>query len=382
MKIDLYHNIRWSRYKARVFSAMHRQIGGSDVDVRFFQIADTSGQRSGLSGVELEFHQYPHELLFPGSYDDVPRGRLIRTLFAKVLASDADLVLIPGYDRPEYWGMLLAAVVSGKRRAVFCDSTLRDRSQSVLKGIFKRIFFKLCDGYFSYGQRSRELLRHYGASPSRIYQRCQAAALEDTYSEATARATRVQLAPSHDAPRYLYVGRFSEEKSLSCLLRAFGSVLTASPRARLVLVGAGPEADALKMQAGSLGIAAAVEFAGAMGPDALAHHYASATCMVLPSRSEPWGLVVNEALHYGCPVVVSENCGCVPELVHEGITGYVFRTDDAEDLADKLTRLPKVFRDAEKVADDCLNAIRTYIPERAASEILRGSRNILVAEPA
>jgi glycosyltransferase involved in cell wall biosynthesis len=239
LKIDIYHNIRWSRYKARVFSALHRLANLGGETVRFFQIADTDGQRTGLSSVELSYHEYPHELLFPGSYDDVFRHRLLVKLFSKVMRSKADLVLLPGYDRVEYWGMLFAAILLRKRRAVFCDSTLRDHPQSQVKGVLKWVFFKCCDGYFGYGQRSASLLRHYGARPDRIYQRCQAAALEEDYSEQCAREARIRLAPDATAPRYLYVGRLSEEKSLAILLRAFAKTLVVLPAARLILVGAG-----------------------------------------------------------------------------------------------------------------------------------------------
>lgn len=377
MKIDLFHNIRWSRYKARVFSALHRLAKEGDDDYRFFQIADTDSQRTSLSGVELRYHQYPHELLFPGSYSDVPKLKLATTVFFKVLRSDARLVLIPGFDKMEYWAMLFAAIFSGKRRATFCDSTLHDRPQPLIKGLFKRLFFRLCDGVFCYGQRAREYLLYYGAKIERIHQRCQAAALPDDYSVATARAARLRLAPPRDEPRFLYVGRLSSEKSLDVLLRAFAQVRATSPASRLILVGGGPQTTALKALTTELGQADAVEFAGGMDQDALAQQYGQATCLVLPSRSEPWGLVVNESLHYGCPVVVSDHCGCVPELVLNDLSGHVFATGDVADLADKLRLTADESADVELVADRCLTVISSYTPERTARQIMAGSMTMM-----
>jgi len=182
VKIDIYHNICWSRYKARVLSALHRLANGGADEVCFFQIADTDGERVSLSGVELDYHQYPHELLFPEAYDKLPAWRVVSTLFSRVFRSDADMILIPGFDRPEHWAMLLAAVLTGKKRGTFCDSTPHDRSQSALKGVFKRIFFSRCQGVFCYGQRAREYLLHYGVPAARIHQRYQAAALPDGYT--------------------------------------------------------------------------------------------------------------------------------------------------------------------------------------------------------
>jgi Glycosyltransferase len=376
-QVQLFHNIRWSRYKARVFSALHSAVQRDELLFDFVQIADTNGHRAGLSGVDLGYHQYPHELLFEGAYNAVPKQLMARTLFRKVVDSDADLVLIPGYEKPEYWAMLLAAIVRGKKRAVFCDSTLYDRPQSVVKGLLKRVFFARCDGIFCYGERAREFLLHYGVPHRKIFQRYQAAALPDGYSAAEARSARLRLAPPSSEPRFLYVGRLSPEKSLDVLLHAFRSVLDAKPGARLVVVGAGSDGARLAGLASELGLGGVVEFAGSMGQEALAAQYARASCLVLPSRTEPWGLVVNEALHYACPVVVSDHCGCVPELVRDGITGFAFRSGDPGDLAAKLLRVADEFGDPAQVADRCLEVIGQYTPDVAARQIIEGCRTIL-----
>lgn len=374
MIIDIYHNIRWSRYKARVFSALHTKSQNTHATLRFTQIADTSGARAALSGVELKYHQYPHDLLFSGAYDGVPTWRLFTTLFSRAFKSNADLVLAPGYDRPEHWALLFAAVITRKKIGVFCDSTLNDKVQSTVKGWLKRLFFSQCLICFSYGKRSREFLIHYGVNPNHIVQRVQAAALPDAYTVQTARSQRVQLAPPADAPCFLYVGRLSQEKALDTLLTSFVEVRRTLPTAILVLAGSGPQMDELKAKVVDLGLQQSVDFTGGLGQESLADLYSRATCLVLPSRSEPWGLVVNEALHYGCPVVVSDNCGCVPELVLDGVTGFVFKTDEAVDLTRKLLAVVDRFTDAEQVASNCLNHIATYTPDTAASQILSGCR--------
>jgi glycosyltransferase involved in cell wall biosynthesis len=375
--IDIYHNILWSKYKGVVFSEISTMAHQQDLIINFTQISETDTDRAILNRVDLSYHNYPFKLLFSGSYSEIPAYLLTSRLFISIWNSKADLVLLPGYHRPEYWAMLLAAVLKGKKRAVFCDSTIYDKSQSLLKGFLKRLFFSFCNGFFSYGERGRSFLEHYGAPPRNIFQRCQAAALPIGYSTEHAFHQRRALAPSAVAPRFLYVGRLSPEKALDVLIKAFVRVHQALPASCLVLVGAGPQLQELADLIHTLDLDDAVVFAGSMDTAALAIEYAKASCLVLPSFSEPWGLVVNEALSYGCPVVVSYRCGCVPELVEDKPTGFVFEAGNVSDLANKLLAVPTTFANVELTARECLALISTFSPRAAAEAILKGCKKIM-----
>jgi glycosyltransferase involved in cell wall biosynthesis len=107
--------------------------------------------------------------------------------------------------------------------------------------------------------------------------------------------------------------------------------------------------------------------------------FLGSVAMVLPSHSEPWGLVVNESLSYGCPVVVSDLCGCVPELVINGVTGYSFKAEDIEGLAAAMLAVTRMSADRPAAAKRCLDTIAAFTPERAASQILDGCSQILAA---
>lgn len=377
--ISIYHNILWSKYKGAVFSRLHNLVTKNNSLIYFFQISETDTDRVSLSGVDMSYHTYPYQLMFKGAYGAIPSRRLVTKLFSSVWHSDSNLILLPGYHKPEYWAMLLAAVLKGKKRAVFCDSTIYDQPQRLLKGLLKRLFFSLCDGFFSYGERGSAYLIHYGASPNKVFKRCQAAALPHGYSIDLAFQQRIALAPSADSPRFLYVGRLSPEKSLDVLLKAFVQVRQSLPAATLVMVGSGPQQQELADLSRSLGLDDVVLFAGSMDTAALAIEYAKASCLVLPSFSEPWGLVVNEALSYGCPVVVSHRCGCVPELVEGKPTGFVFEAGNVDELASKLVAVPVTFANVEITARNCLDLISTFSPEAAAEEILNGCKQMLAS---
>jgi glycosyltransferase involved in cell wall biosynthesis len=374
--VTIFHNVVWSRHKGVVFSALHNISAASPIKYSIVQISETEHFRLGFSDVDYAYHRYPMRKLFDGCYEDVPTWRMTYRLTMEVLRTRADLVVLPGYHRPEYWAMLVACILTGKRRAVFCDSTGRDNPRRLLTSIPKRMFFSLCDGYFGFGERSREYLMSLGAKRERIFIPCQAAALPLSFVPERALDERVR-ARSGQKPVFLFVGRLSEEKGVDALLDAFGEIVRRIPQARLRIVGTGPQGEALQKATHDAGLDHAVSFVGSLQDEALSREYFGATCMVLPSFREPWGLVVNEALSHGCPVVVSDNCGCVPELVIDGVTGYAFRSGDAASLHRALLKALEAFADTENTARACMEVIERFDPPHAASNIARGCAMML-----
>jgi glycosyltransferase involved in cell wall biosynthesis len=267
--------------------------------------------------------------------------------------------------------MLAACIVTGKRRAVFCDSTARDRPRKLITSILKWLFFSQCDGYFGFGQRSREYLLSLGAKGDKIFIPCQAAALPGSFSPERALVERV-AARAGNPPVFLFVGRLSEEKGIDTLIDAFAGVQRGIPAARLRIVGSGSMCAALHAKVAEQQLDEVVTFVGSLQDEPLTQEYYRATCMVLPSYSEPWGLVVNEALAHGCPAVVSESCGCVPELVIDGVSGYVFTPGDVPGLQRIMLKATEAFADASGTAQRCMDVIRRFDPSFAAANIARG----------
>ncbi|HTH73975.1 MAG TPA: glycosyltransferase family 4 protein [Trinickia sp.] len=374
--VTIFHNVVWSRHKGAVFSALHNLSAAGTIRYAMVQIADTETDRIGFSDVDYSFHRYPMRKLFDGCYEDVPTWKMIARLTTEVLKTKSELVVLPGYHRLEYWAMLAACIVTRKRRAVFCDSTAFDRPRRLVTSIPKRIFFSLCDGYFGFGERSREYLMSLGAKRDRIFVPCQAAALPRSFSAECALAARLS-ARLEQAPVFLYVGRLSEEKAIGTLLDAFSRVRESRPNASLRIVGTGPQRDALHARAHMLELGDAVQFVGSLQDEPLSNEYFGATCLVLPSYSEPWGLVVNEALNHGCPAVVSDRCGCTPELIVEGETGLSFPAGDVDALARALLEATLRFRDGGRTARACMARIARFDPRAAATNIERGCATML-----
>jgi len=378
MHIAIYHNILWSKYKGGVFSQVYIQGKERDIHTSFVQIAETDDDRTPLGGVDMSYHQYPFRLLFRGGYSKPGRYRRVMKLVRDVVAYPCDLVVMPGYHRVEYWAMLLTCMFVGRRRAVFCDSTEFDRPQSRWKDVAKQLFFKRCDGFFCYGRRSKDYLLSFGVDESRIAYRLQAAALPHSYDPKNVLAAYQSGAVDPGGIfRFLYVGRLSIEKGLNDLLEAFRQIREKRHDVRLDLAGAGPLRDQLTRRVSELNLTDSVSFLGAKNMDELGKLLMSSAALVLPSHSEPWGLVVNESLSYGCPVVVSNVCGCVPDLVIDGVTGYSFAVGDTDALSKAMLLTAEMSTDRVAVAQRCLEVIAGFTPERAATQILDGCTRMI-----
>ena len=378
MHIAIYHNILWSKYKGGVFSQVYAQSMARGIGTSFIQIAETDDERVALGEVDLSYHNYPFRLLFRGAYSHPSLWRRVITLVQDVFKYPSDLVVMPGYHRTEYWAMLLICILLRRKRAVFCDSTEFDRPKSDWRELAKRVFFSGCDGFFCYGIRSKEYLLKYGAEESKIIYRYQAAALPHEYDPAEVLARyESQASTARKVHRFTYVGRLSVEKGINDLLEAFAKLHAKRNDVRLDLVGAGPLREELAARVSELHMEQVVTFLGAKNINEIAELFIHSTALVLPSHSEPWGLVVNESLSYGCPVVVSNVCGCVPDLVLDGVTGYSFEVGDIAALSQAMLSATEMAADRVAVAKQCLDVISEFTPNRAASQILDGCERIV-----
>jgi glycosyltransferase involved in cell wall biosynthesis len=118
-----------------------------------------------------------------------------------------------------------------------------------------------------------------------------------------------------------------------------------------------------------LGLESAVVFTGWASYADLPVYYSRSRAVVLPSVSETWGLVVNEAMAAGKPVLVSNRCGCVPELVRRGVNGYTFDPLDVNELSSLLRWISSADCDLASLGRNGANMIQAFTPETRALAI-------------
>ena len=235
---------------------------------------------------------------------------------------DPDMVLLGGWNQPAFWSGLRWARRHKRPVVLWVESTLHDeRSGSVVLERLKRRAVASAAGFLVPGRAAREYVESLGVPRPRIVIAPNAVDLT-IFGQSPRRDER-------DGCTFLYVGRLAQEKGLDVLLDAFDEV-----PGKLLLAGSGPQEEELRARAG-----ARVHLLGQVSREALPSLYASADCFVLPSRSEPWGMVLNEAAAAGLPLVATEAAGAAHDLIEEGVNGYRVPVDDPSALAEALKRV-------------------------------------------
>ena len=257
------------------------------------------------------------------------------SIFKEIDRGKFDLFIVFGWHSFVYVQAILACKLSGTPVFVRSDSTLKEQRslyKKVVKSLTYPILLRIPSGFFYVGKRNREFYQNYFVPPDRLY-----------FSPHCVGDSRFFPGKTNRSPiRNLRIIKVLTVASLIPLQRV-GDILIAckslSDRGydiRVSVVGSGVLLGELKKLAKELGLAST--FHSFVNQDNLREHYLSTDLLVLGSESESWGLVVNEAMQCGLPVVVSDACGCSEDLVTE-YTGEVFRVGDVKALANAIERV-------------------------------------------
>jgi glycosyltransferase involved in cell wall biosynthesis len=352
-KLGPYHVARLSGYAQLEPGLLAIEVASREERYGFWSSADGNGA-------------FRRTTLFPGALEAVPTRLQLAAAERCLQEHDPGALVVAGYAAP----VMRAAAAWARRRnrpvVLMSVSTQGDRFRWRPREWAKRALVRrLYDCAFVAGSRSAAYLRRLGFSEDRIWTGCDVVDNEHFRVGAeAARARRQELRLELGLPDrfFLYVGRLAAEKNLARLLQAYDQYRRRGGAWDLVLVGTGPLAKELRVWAQQQGLAG-VHWAGAQSYENLPAYYGLASCLVLPSEREPWGLVVNEAAAAGLPVLVSHACGCVPELVRRGMNGYHFAPWDAGDLARLMLRMSSGETDLAALGEASQRLVSLYTPE-------------------
>lgn len=368
-RVLLIHNILWSHYKAVVFSCLAKKCKEHSVDFMVLQTALYGKGQKKLSNVDWSLHDYSFKLAFESGWEETTLSGRFRAYVSEINNFNPDVVVLPGYIDKAIWGLTGWLVAKGVPIVQVVDSTLADHRRVWWKEAVKRTLLGPVKLVFCYGTSQRAYLNTLGVADSKIRIRLQATN-NTLYRKEFAKVAQAK-SPDQLARAYnlLFVGRLAPEKNLPLLINALRSLPESF---NLTIVGAGPEEEALKALANDDRLRTRVVFAGNGDWNEMVTYYANADVFVLPSWSEPWGLVINEAMLCELPVVISNRCGGAADLVVENKNGYTFDPISEPQLRTALINVYEKLMNGEKMGKASAEIISYYTPERSADQMLSG----------
>ena len=366
-------------YRIPVFNALARQ-DGIDLHVIFLAESDPELREWLVYKNEIGFS---YQVLlswrqrFAGFSLLVNRG-MKTALRQKV----PDVILCGGYNYPAAWQAMRWARKNKVPFILWVESTRQDfRRRRTTVEFLKRRFMKNCSAFVVPGKSAFQYVLSYGAPPADVFTAPNAVDTElferrasMARDDAAGRRYELKL----PARYFLFAGRLVAEKGVFDLLEAYRKL---GPELRealsLVLVGEGASHSELAHRAAQIA-PGQVQFPGFVHRDQLAAYYALADAFVFPSHSDPWGLVVNEAMACGLPVISSEAAGCTADLVRNGWNGRVVRAGDIVQLASAMEELARDSEGRARMGSNSRECILRYSPEACAAGIAEAARASVV----
>lgn len=332
-----------------------------------------------VTGVEL----FRHQTRYPWDRDasDLPivtvksenrswqaRYAVIPKCLTTIKEITPDILIIAGYG--EAWGisLIIWAILTRTRFILLSESKHDDRKRLFLVEKIKKWLLKNASACLVGGLSHKRYLESLGVNADAIWMGYDVVE-NDIFSVAHRNASR----DPNIRPFFLTVSQLVPKKNLSTLIHSYADYKKMAKDSAwdLVICGEGPLRHTLTADINHFGLQNHVHLKGFLQLFELLPLYTSASCFIHASSQEQWGLVVNEAMASGLPVLVSRTCGCYPELVREGINGFGFDPTDRSELADLMFQMSSGRLELMEMGEQSLNIIKGFTPEISAENLLR-----------
>jgi len=372
------------QYHAGWFRALAKHPG-LDLEVLYCHQATPKEQAAAGFGVEFQwdvplFDGYSYRFLKNVARDpqvnhflglDTPEIKEILT------NNHFDAVMVNGWHYKSAWQAMRACWHTGTPVLARSDShlhTARHAAKRLAKWPFYRWFIPKLDGCLPVGKWSRDYFLNFGARPDRIF--TVPHVVDTAYFQRESEGLRAQRDVLRagwnldvKATIFLFAGKFTEVKRPLDFVHAIGDAARRGSSVAGLMAGDGPERAGCEDFARNNNIP--ISFTGFLNQSEIARAYVAADALVLPSETETWGLVVNEAMACGIPCFVSDQVGCGPDMIVPNETGEIFPVGDVDRLTSLLdliasdqNRLARMSRPSRKKAEE-------YSVESAVSSVMK-----------
>jgi len=262
----------------------------------------------------------------------------------ELIKNKYDFLWLNGHNNFTNIIAVITAKLFGIKLLMRADSQLLTHRSKIKRLIRKPImyfFYKLFDGFLYIGKRNKEFYEYLGVSDYKIFLVPFAVNNDFFISKVENAKTKTdeikyRFNLNNNYLNILYASKLMKIKKPIDMLKSFEIIKKKFENVNLIFVGTGAEEENLKNYVLTNRIKD-VYFLGFLNQSELPLVFAIYDVFVLPSINETWGLIINEAMCAGLPVVVSDVVGSVPDLVKDGINGYSFNSGDIDQLANNFT---------------------------------------------
>jgi glycosyltransferase involved in cell wall biosynthesis len=346
-----------------VYFCSDEAINGRDIAQKFNTNARWGSEEELMTG-------YRHKTLknyspFP-SYLRWPYGLINIGIWNEIRKTKPDAVVLMSWTNPTWWLAIVACISFGIPFMFLTDTNVqRDLANPwwkkwIKKLILGRFLFRYAGGFLCSGQANKGLYHYYGVPETKLFDFAFSWELSDYIAvSADFKSQRQQLRKEFDIPEdafvTVYCGRLSKEKGTIDLVEAHHRV--PSPKKMLLIVGDGPERKSLE-EFISVNNVESVRIDGFQPREEVPKYYAMGDLLVLPSIREATGAVVNEAMCFGLPIIVSDQVGFGEEFVKHGENGFIFPVGEINVLAEYIeTMINMPRKELEAMQDESFRLI-------------------------
>lgn len=378
MRVLIVHNQAWAHYKSVLFQEIHREFKKNypEGELLVAHIALHEQIRAVMASDEKVVYDYPQVVLFRRSLDSVSFSKRLMALFRVFREYRPDVLNVTGWFDLAQVLLALHAMVKGVKIVISSESSSLDKQRKPFKESLKKLFLIRADAFFCFGKSSVDYLISLGISEPRILVKRAAVVDNELIFKVFTQSKQAKFSETNGR-NFIYIGRLAKEKNLALLLAAYRRCVHSSAGADwgLIFVGDGPLKQQLEKEAVDSGLSG-IRFTGGMPWHKVPSQLAWADVLILPSLSEPWGLVVNEAMVCGMPVIVSQNCGCSDDLVADGKNGYLFDPVSVDSLTKAMNHY--IDSPAEIAPHGRVSQVMVadFSPEKVAAQMVDSYRRL------
>jgi glycosyltransferase involved in cell wall biosynthesis len=292
-------------YKVNLYNELSKKL-----DIYVIFIANNTNEKRADDFVNLENVKFQYKILHNDNFQNRNKLQSLRKLNNILNRIKYTKILISGWDLVEFW--FIALTNNKSKNCLALESTVLESNTKWIKRVIKKIFLSKISTVFASGKLHTKLLDKLNYKD------------EIRITKGVGIINKPNFAKTKRVYNYnfLFIGRLTYIKNLKFLIDIFNNL----PNHKLTIIGDGEDKQQLQSIANSN-----IFFIEPIENNKLKYFFQKNDIFILPSISEPWGLVVEEALYFGLPVIVSSNCGC-SELIENGKSGYIVNPYDSENL--------------------------------------------------